>query len=147
MPALHERRASYPHFLAVPTRAEDANAYGMMASPFFYACFERVISDYLIRQGALDVDNGPVTVNCFESHCRFHRPVVHPQTLAVGLRVAPLGTSSVRYEIGLFRDDEDKPVAQGFHVQVFMDRGKNKPAAIPGEIRASLEKLILGPGR
>ncbi len=147
MPALHERRAAYPHFLAVPTRAEDANAYGLMASPFFYACFEHVIGDYLLRPGVLEVDSSPVTLNCFESHCRFHRPVAHPQTLAVGLRVDQLGISSVRYDIGLFRDDEDKPAAQGFYVQVFMDREKNKPTAIPGEIRTCLEKLIVRQGR
>lgn len=147
MPALQERRAAYPHFLAIAARQEEGNAYGMMASPFFYDCFERVISDYLVRQGGLDVENGPVTLNCLESHCRFHRPVAFPEMLAVGLRVDQLGTSSVRYEIGLFRDDEDKPAAQGFYVQVCMDREKNKPTAMPATLRASLQRLLVKQGR
>ena len=109
----------------------------------YYAYFDTVINEYLIREGGLDIHDGAVVGYCVESNCRYHRPVTFPETLDAGLRVAHLGATSVRYEIGLFRAGEDKPAAQGHFVHVFVDRAKDKPTAIPDSIRACLEKLIL----
>jgi acyl-CoA thioester hydrolase len=58
------------------------------------------------------------------------------------LRVAKLGTSSVRYEIGIFRNDEAAAAAQGQFVHVYVDRANRRPAALPAALRAALEKLI-----
>ena len=137
------RRSAYPHFLPIPTRWMDNDVYGHVNNIVYYAWFDTVINEYLIREGGLDIRDGAVVGYCVESNCRYHRPVAFPETIDAGLRVAHLGNSSVRYEIGLFRQGEDKPAAQGHFVHVFVDRAKDKPAAIPDSIRACLEKLIL----
>ena len=85
------------------------------------AWFDTVINEYLIREGGLDIRDGAVVGYCVESNCRYHRPVAFPEAIDAGLRVAHLGNSSVRYEIGLFRQGEDKPAAQGHFVHVFVD--------------------------
>ena len=64
--------------------------------------------------------------------------------MAVGIRVAHIGRSSVRYEIGVFRNDEDVAAAEGHFVHVFVERGSQKPVVIPEESRAVLEGIRAG---
>lgn len=59
----------------------------------------------------------------------------------VGLRVARLGTSSVRFEIGVFRNGEGRAAAQGHFVHVACDRATQRPVPMPPEMRTALEKL------
>ena len=67
-----------------------------------------------------------------------------PDTIHAGLRVARLGTSSVRYEIGIFRNDEALASAQGHYVHVYVDRSSQRPIPLPDEFRTSLNKLLAG---
>lgn len=59
-----------------------------------------------------------------------------------GLRVAHLGTSSVRYEIGLFRDEQENAAAQGHFVHVCVDRSTSRPVPLPQRLRSALTPLI-----
>lgn len=145
MTSLLETRAGYGHFLSIPTRWMDNDIYGHVNNVVYYAYFDTVINQYLIHAGGMDIHDGAVVGYCVESFCRYHRALSFPDTIDAGLRVAHLGNSSVRYEIGLFRQGEDKPAAQGHFVHVFVDRAKDKPTAIPQQIRACLEKLKLPP--
>jgi acyl-CoA thioester hydrolase len=143
MATLLETRAGYRHFLAIPTRWMDNDVYGHVNNVVYYSYFDTVINEYLVRAGGLDIHDGAVVGYCVESNCRYQRPLSFPETIDAGLRVAHLGNSSVRYEIGLFRQDEDRPAAQGHFVHVFVDRAKDKPTAIPPRIRDCLERLLL----
>ena len=78
---------------------------------------------------------------CAESHCEFRAPLAFPENVRAGLRVAHLGRSSVRYEIGLFGEDVDEPAATGWFVHVFVDRTERRPVDIPPPLRAALERL------
>ncbi len=53
---------------------------------------------------------------CAESHCTFHAALEFPEVVRAGLRVGHLGTSSVRYELGIFREGGDEPAATGWFV-------------------------------
>lgn len=137
-----ERRGDYRHFLAIPTRWQDNDIYGHVNNVVYYAYFDTVINEYLIRAGGLDIHHGTVVGYAVESSCRFHRSFSFPDAIDAGLRVGQLGNSSVRYEIALFRKDEDKPAATGHFVHVFVDRQSDKPTAIPPVIRACLERVL-----
>ncbi len=139
-PPLHTR-ASYPHFLAIPTRWMDNDVYGHVNNVVYYSYFDTVINEHLIRDGGLDIHDGSIVGYCVESQCKYHAPIAFPETIEAGLRVGHLGNSSVRYEIALFRQGEDAPAATGHFVHVFVDREQNKPTAIPANIRACLERL------
>jgi acyl-CoA thioester hydrolase len=78
---------------------------------------------------------------CAESHCEFHAPLAFPETVTAGLRVAHLGRSSVRYEIGLFGEDGSVS-ATGWFVHVFVDRASRRPAEIPAAVRDALARLV-----
>jgi acyl-CoA thioester hydrolase len=131
----------YPHVLDIPTRWKDNDVYGHVNNVEYYSYFDTVINAYLIRAGGLDIHGGPVIGLCAESHCRFDAAVSFPETVDAGLRVGHLGNSSVRYEIGLFRDGE--PVAEGWFVHVFVDRADRRPHGIPPGVKAALERLAV----
>jgi acyl-CoA thioester hydrolase len=137
-----ERRADYPHFLTIPTRWMDNDIYGHVNNVIYYSYFDTVINKYLIEAGGLDIHDGGVIGIAVESLCRFHRPLVFPDLVEAGLRVGRLGTSSVRYEIGLFRAGDEPPAATGHFVHVFVERESRRPTPIPPPLRHALEKLV-----
>ena len=138
-------RASYAHVLEIPTRWHDNDVYGHVNNVDYYAFFDTVINTWLIREGGLDIHAGETIGLCVESHCAFHLALAFPETVEAALRVGKLGRSSVRYEIGLFRQGVDEPAATGWFVHVFVDREQRRPADIPPGIRASLERLVMSP--
>jgi acyl-CoA thioester hydrolase len=137
-----DRRAAYHHFLAIPTRWMDNDVYGHVNNVVYYSYFDTVINEYLIREGGLDIHAGEAIGFAVETACRSHRPLTFPDTIDAGLRIGRLGDSSVRYEIGLFRQGEDEPAASGHFVHVFVDRATRRPVTIPGRLRAAMERLL-----
>jgi acyl-CoA thioester hydrolase len=136
-------RADYPHLARVPTRWADNDVYGHVNNVEYYSVFDTVINRWLIGEGGLDIHGGPVIGVCAESHCAFHRPVAFPHTIEAALRVAHLGTSSVRYELALFDEDADQPAATGWFVHVFVDRVSRRPTPVPDPLRAALQRLVV----
>jgi acyl-CoA thioester hydrolase len=138
------RRRDYPHFLAIPTRWMDNDLYGHVNNVVYYSYFDTVVNRYLIDPGGLDIHQGPVIGIVAETLCRYYKSFAYPEIVEAGLRVGRLGTSSVRYEIGLFGAGDDLARAEGHFVHVFVDRGSNKPAPIPPSIRRALEQIEVG---
>jgi acyl-CoA thioester hydrolase len=138
-------RAHYPHLLAIPTRWHDNDVYGHVNNVDYYAFFDTVINAWLVREGGLDIQAGPVIGLCAESHCEFLAAITFPETVEAGLRVGRLTRSSARYEIGLFPEGVEEPAATGWFVHVFVDRESRRPVEIPGALRESLERLQPAP--
>jgi acyl-CoA thioester hydrolase len=140
---MSSRREDYPHHRPIPTRWADNDIYGHVNNVEYYAFFDTIINAYLIGEGGLDIHAGEIIGLCAESHCRFEAALAFPEVVDAGLRVAKLGRSSVRYEIGLFSQGSDEPAATGWFVHVFVDRATRKPAAIPASVRAALERVAV----
>jgi acyl-CoA thioester hydrolase len=136
-------RQAYPHFQTITTRWKDNDIYGHVNNVEYYSYFDTVINTWLIRQGGMDIQGGDAIGVCAESHCRFLDSLAFPDSVDAGLRVAKLGRSSVRYEIGLFREGSDTPAAEGWFVHVFVDRTERRPQAIAGTLRTALERLLV----
>ncbi|NKQ55404.1 acyl-CoA thioesterase [Amycolatopsis sp. K13G38] len=129
----------YQHWQQVPTRWKDNDVYGHVNNVVHYALMDTVINTWLIERGGLDIEKSPVIGLCVESHCNYHGSVSFPDVLSVGLRVAHLGNSSVRYEIGIHH--EGRVIAEGHFVHVFVDRSTRRPVRVDGQLRACLEAL------
>jgi acyl-CoA thioester hydrolase len=132
----------YPHVRAITTRWHDNDVYGHVNNVEYYAFFDTVINEYLIAEGGLDIAAGEVIGLCAESHCAYHGALAFPDTIEAGLRVAHLGRSSVRYEIGLRRRGAEELAATGWFVHVFVDRETRRPAEMPPRLRSALEALL-----
>lgn len=137
-------RAAYRYFQAIPTRWMDNDVYGHVNNVTYYSYFDTVINTWLIREGGLDIHAGAQIGLCVESHCKFMAPLEFPQMVEAGLRVEKLGSSSVRYGIGLFGEGEAAPAAEGWFVHVFVDRATRRPVPIGERMRAALARLEMG---
>jgi acyl-CoA thioester hydrolase len=135
-------RAGYRRFIAIPTRWMDNDSYGHVNNVTYYSYFDTVVNQHLIVDGGLDIVRGSAIGIVAETMCRYRKPLSFPETIDAGLRVTKIGTSSVRYEIGLFPQGDDEPAATGYFVHVWVDRATYRPVQIPPAIRAALELLV-----
>ena len=140
-----EPRARYPHFIAITTRWMDNDVYRHVNNVHYYSFFDTAVNEYMMRQGVLDLERSPVICLVVETGCQYFAPIAFPDTVHCGLRVAHLGRSSVRFEIGIFRNDDPRAVAQGHFVHVTCDRASHRPVAMPEDMRAVLERLRSAP--
>ena len=134
-------RSGYRHFQRITTRWIDNDVYGHVNNVVYYSYFDTVVNEFLIRAGVLDIETSAVIGVVVETQCRYFSGLAFPQTAHAGLRVARLGSSSVRYEIGIFADDAESACAQGHFVHVYVDRRTRRPTPLPAPLRAALEKL------
>ena len=138
---MSESRQAYLHYRPIQTRWNDNDLYGHVNNVVYYSYFDTAVNLYLVEEGGLDPHNSDVIGICPETHCNFHSAAAYPERLEAGLRVAHLGNSSVRYEIGIFREGEEVAAATGHFVHVFVDRETHRPVPMPVQIREALARL------
>ena len=137
-----ERREAFRHFTSLTTRWMDNDIYGHVNNVQYYSYFDTAVNRYLIENGVLDIHDKDGTVGyVVETGCTYFSGVAFPDTLHVGLRVTRLGSSSVRYELAIFRNDEDEASAEGHFVHVYVDRGTGRSAPMPAAVRALLSGI------
>jgi acyl-CoA thioester hydrolase len=140
-----ETRDRYPHLTTLDTRWMDNDAYGHVNNVVYYSFFDTAVNRWLIERGVLDVAASEAIGLVVETGCRYLRPIGFPDRVTAGLRVAHVGHSSVRYELGLFRGDEDEASAAGHFVHVYVDRAGRRPTRVPDAVRAALATLRAAP--
>jgi acyl-CoA thioester hydrolase len=129
-------------FRPIGTRWADNDVYGHVNNVVYYSWFDTAVNAYLIEQGALDIHAGAVIGLVIETQCNYFAPLAFPQTVEAGLRVAHLGSSSVRYEVGLFAQGQEAAAACGHFVHVYVDRETRRPMPLPAPLKATLETLL-----
>jgi acyl-CoA thioester hydrolase len=70
----------------------------------------------------------------------FFGEVGFPQPVAVGLRVARLGRTSVGYELGVFGEGVPEIAAYGQWTHVYVDRDTRVPTEPPPVFRKAFEQ-------
>lgn len=134
---------NYRYFKEIATRWMDNDMYGHINNVVYYSWFDTAVNAYLIEQKALD----PMQSHCIglviETHCHYFAPLSFPDTVKVGVSVASIGRSSVRYEIGIFSKDAETCAAQGYFVHVYVDAQTRRPIEIPTHLRNALAALLL----
>ncbi len=138
-------RSAYPAFRPITTRWLDNDVYGHVNNVVYYSWFDTAINAWLIEQGVLDIYAGAAIGLVVESGCQYFAPLSFPQTIDAGIRVGRLGTSSVRYEVGLYAQGADRAAAQGHFVHVYVDRQTRRPVPLPPNLRAALATLSTSP--
>ena len=134
-------RSSYKVFRSIGTRWMDNDVYGHVNNVVYYSWFDTAVNATLIEHGVLDIHTGATIGLVVETQCFYFAPLAFPQTIDAGIRVAKLGTSSVRYEVGLFAQGEDKTAARGHFVHVYVDRETRRPVPLAPAFKTFLETL------
>lgn len=136
-----DARSAYKVFRSITTRWMDNDAYGHVNNVVYYSWFDTAVNAWLIEQGVLDVQQGQTIGLVVETQCNYFAPLSFPQTVDAGIRVARIGSSSVRYEVGLFAQGAELCAARGHFVHVYVDRVHRRPVALPSALQTVLEKL------
>lgn len=123
----------------------DNDVYGHVNNVVYYSWFDTAVNAHLIEQGALDIHAGDTIGLVIETQCNYFAPLAFPQTVEAGIRVARIGSSSVRYEVGLFASGEALSAAAGHFVHVYVDRATRRPVSVPASLRTVLEALLVHP--
>lgn len=134
-------RGDFVEFQTITTRWMDNDVYGHVNNVNYYSYFDTAVNRYLIEAGALDIHAGAVVGLVVETSCSYFSPLAFPDRVTAGIRVARIGRSSVRYEVGLFRNDDDAVSAAGHFIHVYVERVSNTPTELPAALRAATEHL------
>jgi acyl-CoA thioester hydrolase len=140
-----EHRSRYAFAVPISTRWMDGDPHGHVNNVEYYSYFDTAVTAWLIRIGGLDVRTADVLGLCVESACTFSAPISFPEVVDARVRVGRIGRSSVRYEIGLFREGTDAPAAVGYFVHAYVDRENRRPIPIPAPLRTALSGLVVDP--
>ena len=119
----------------------DNDVYGHVNNVVYYSYFDTVVNKFLMDHGQLDYENGETVGWVVETKCEYFAPVAFPDVVNAGLKVHRLGTSSVTYEVGLFRNDDKTAAAQGHFVHVYVDRATNMPTPLSEGMKTVLAKI------
>ena len=137
-----EPRSAYRVFRTIGTRWMDNDAYGHVNNVVYYSWFDTAVNNLLIESGAIDIHAGSVIGLVIETQCNYFAPLTFPENVVAGIRVAHVGSSSVRYELGIFPADADLPcAAKGHFIHVYVDRATRKPTTLPATLFSVLEIL------
>ncbi len=121
----------------------DNDAYGHVNNVAYYSFFDTAVNRYLIERGALDIARSDTFGVVVETMCRFHESLAFPEPVEAGLRVARIGRTSIRWELGIFRPGVAQAVADGHFVQVFVDRKNRRPTPVPEAARVAALPLLV----
>ncbi len=136
-----EPRAAYRAFRTITTRWMDNDQYGHVNNVVYYSWFDTAVNAHLIEQGVLDTANSEVIGLVVETQCQYFASLAFPQNVEAGIRVAHIGSSSVRYEVGLFAEGAPTTAAKGHFVHVYVDRATQRPVPLPAALKSVLEPL------
>ena len=136
-------RAAYPVWREIATRWSDNDVYGHVNNVVHYSWFDTAVNAWLIEAGLLDVDRGDPIGLVVETGCRYAASLSYPEPVEIGLGVEKLGTSSVRYRIGVFAKGVAEAAAEGHFVHVYVGRESRRPVPLPDAWRSRLEAIRL----
>jgi acyl-CoA thioester hydrolase len=135
-------RTGYRRFTTITPRWKDNDVFGHINNAEYFSYFDTAVMRFMIDERVLNIIGGPIGTLVAESSCRFHREVTFQDSISVGLKIGRLGNSSVRYEIGVFINDDEAAAADGHFVHVFVDRATKRPSRIPDTARLLFEQLV-----
>ena len=135
-------RSAYKAFRTITTRWMDNDPYGHMNNVVYYSLFNSAVNGWLIDEGVLDFRAGEQVGIVVETGCRYFSEIAFPDLVTAGLRAAKIGKSSVRYEVGLFRNNSPRAAAEGFFTHVYVDRKTRRPEPLAEPLRQALGRLL-----
>ncbi|GAD91689.1 thioesterase [Paecilomyces variotii No. 5] len=139
----------------------DNDMYAHLNNSVYAFLIDSIVNTYLITHCGLNpFDNSSSSSSSTKStsnhvglvvssYCDYFASVSFPAVLDLGLRVAKLGSTSVTYEIGVFKRGEESVKAVGGFTHVFVEKEGMKPAkgGMDARIRKGLEKLAVEDSR
>ncbi len=125
------------------TRWNDNDIYGHLNNVIYYELFDTTVNKWLIKNNLIDIKKGNNIGLIVQSGCNYFSSFEYPEDIDAGIRVTKIGNSSVRYEVGLFKSNNDLASADGFFIHVYVDRVSNKPINLDYEFKKKLDTIYV----
>ncbi len=138
-----ETRDRFRYWLSVPTRWMDNDQYGHINNATYYSFIDTIVNKMLIDRQVLFGPHWDAIGLVISSGCEFFAPLAFPQDVECGLRIGRLGTTSLRYEVGIFQTGQPQASAAGHFVHVFVDPKTRRPVPLVAAVRAAMASLML----
>ena len=136
-------RSDYNYFFRMSTRWNDNDIYGHLNNVIYYELFDTAVNKWLIKNNLIDIKYGNNIGLIVQSGCNYFSSFEYPEEIDAGIRVTKIGNSSVRYEVGLFKPNDDLASADGFFIHVYVDRASNKPITLDYEFKKKLDTIYV----
>jgi acyl-CoA thioester hydrolase len=134
-------RDDFNHWRRISLRWADNDVYGHVNNTIYYQWFDSAVNALLVDEGLLDIAAGDPICLVVGTSCDYFAPLSFPGEVDVGLAVAELGRSSVRYRLGVFAAETDQAAASGSFTHVAVSRAERRPVPWPPEWRGVLERF------
>ena len=139
-------REDYRWFISMPTRWMDNDVYGHVNNVTYYSFFDTAVARFLVENNVLDLGTSSTVGLVVETSCRYFAPIAFPDEITCGLRCGRLGTASIRYELGIFRNEEMQASAEGHFIHVYVERAaQDRAVPLPAALREAATRLLLPP--
>jgi acyl-CoA thioester hydrolase len=138
-------RDDFARWRTITLRWADNDVYGHVNNTVYYAWFDSAVNAMLVEEGLLDITSGDPIALVVGTSCDYFAPLSFPGEVEVGLAVADLGRSSVRYGLGVFAPGSEEAAAAGSFTHVAVCRADRRPVPWPDEWRKAFDQLRSSP--
>ena len=105
-----------------------------------FLLFIGLISGSAYCQGK-KVPNDSIRGLVVHTRCDYFSQLAYPDDVICGLKIADIGKTSVKYDIGLFKSDEFYCAAQILFIHAYVDSLKRLPVCLPRTLKAALKTI------
>ncbi len=139
---LSELLAGFPIVVETPVAWADMDVFRHVNNTVFFRWFEIARVAYLERiRFYAEEQQGGVGPIIHSTQCRFRRPVVYPDRVRTGARVAEMGIDRFVMEYRVVSEAQRAVVADGSAVVVSYDYGSRTKAPLPDGVRTLVSEL------
>lgn len=139
-------RDDYRYFITIQTRWMDNDAYGHVNNTVYYSFFDTAVNRFLTDQDLIHSSDDGLIGLVVGTQCQYLAPISFPDEITVGVSVASIGRTSVRYNVAVFRQNALSASAQGQYIHAYVDSKARRPAALPEGFRRKLESATVKSG-
>lgn len=139
----HETRDRYRFQVEIHTRWMDGDGYGHVNNVQYLSYLDTAVMKMLIDRQVIGGPHWNAIGLAIESHCNYHAPVSFPDVLDVCVRVGRVGNTSLRYEVGVFRQGDEHPAATAHFVHVFVDPDTRRPVPLVEPVRVAMRGMMV----
>lgn len=134
-------RKDYDFLFPIQTRWADNDMYGHINNVTYYSYFDTAANALLIQHANFNPSTSDFIGLVVESHCQFISELSYPEIIEVGVSIQHIGNASLKYDLAIFKKDQESSSAHGYFVHVFVDRQSRKSISIPQTMRDALKKF------
>ncbi len=86
-----------------------------------------------------DFEKQGIIAPVVEVHCNYKQPAKYDDVIIIKTAIESIGNSSIKFHYEIIRKKDNKLLAEGYTVNVFVDIKTMKSAKIPDNLRSTLQ--------